>query len=149
MRQDALTIDAGLVELDINGARKIVFNPSDSGFVEELYMLVSKLEAIQKAKREEMNSAGDDYVRCFDISRAEDREMRDEMDAQFGEGFCADVFPGIRLMALVDGLSVAEAFLYGLLDKMDADIMANYAARDARIKKYTEKYSKYAKKYHT
>lgn len=147
MRKENLTVETGLIELDINGKRTIQLNPSDSGFVETLYGLVSKLDVIHqdaaaKAKDEE------DAVKRFDLSRAEDKQMREAVDDVFGAGFCADVFPGIRLFALADGLTVIENFLYALLDKMDADITANVAKRDARIKKYTEKYSKYQKKFH-
>lgn len=147
MRKENLTIETGLVELDINGKRTIQLNPSDAGFVETLYGLVSKLDVIhqdiaEKAKGEE------DAVKRFDLSRAEDKQMREAVDDVFGAGFCADVFPSIRLFALADGLTVIENFLYALLDKMDEDITANVAKRDARIKKYTDKYSKYQKKFH-
>lgn len=147
MRKENLTVETGLIELEINGKRTIQLNPSDAGFVETLYGLVSKLDVIHqdsaaKAKDEE------DAVKRFDLSRAEDKQMREAVDDVFGAGFCADVFPGIRLFALADGLTVIENFLYALLDKMDADITENVAKRDARIKKYTDKYSKYQKKFH-
>lgn len=148
MRKDTLTIDSGLVEVDINGVRAIKFNPSDAGFAEDLYGLASKLQKIMEEKDAAFKAA-DDAAAHFDISRAEDREMRAAVDAFFGEGFCADVFPGVRMRALSEGLTVIENFLYALLDKMDEDITANFAKRDARIRKYTEKYSKYKKKYHT
>lgn len=147
MRRDTMTVDSGLVEVDINGARKIKFNPSDSGFAEDLYGLASKLDKIEKEKDTEYEAA-DDLAARFDISRTKDKEMRAAVDDFFGEGFCADVFPGVRLVAIADGLTVIENLLYGLLDKMDEDITANIAKRDARIKKYTDKYSKYTKKYH-
>lgn len=143
-----MTVDSGLVEVDINGVRKIKFNPSDTGFAEDLYGLTSKLDKIGKEKDMEYE-ASDDIAARFDISRAKDMEMRAAVDDFFGEGFCADVFLGVRLVALADGLTVIEDFLYGLLDKMDEDITANIAKRDARIKKYTDKYRKYTSKYHT
>ena len=147
MRKENLTVETGLIELDINGKRTIQLNPSDAGFVETLYGLVSKLDAIHQdavAKAKDV----EDAVKRFDLSRAEDKQMREAVDDVFGTGFCADVFPGIRLFALADGLTVIENFLYALLDKMDADITENVAKRDARIKKYTDKYSKYQKKFH-
>lgn len=148
MRQDTMTIDTGLVEVDINGVRIVKFNPSDAGFAEDLYGLAAKIDKISKEKRAEFETT-DDATAHFEISRAEDREMRAAVDDFFGDGFCDDVFNGVRLVALSDGLTVIENFLYGLLDKMDEDITANIAKRDARIKKYTDKYSKYASKYHT
>ena len=147
MKKDNLAIETGLVELDVNGVRTIHINPSDAGFAEDLYGLASKLQEISRSKEAALEAA-QTPVEKFDISRAEDKEMRQAVDDMFGEGFCADVFPGVRLFALSDGLTVVENFLFALLDKMDEDITANIAKRDARIKKYTSKYSKYAKQYH-
>ena len=141
MRKDTMTLDTGLVELDINGVRTIKFNPSDIGFAEDLYGLASKIGAIQDAREAEFAKT-EDPVAKFDISLSEDKEMRAAVDDYFGEGFCSDVFPGVRLYALADGM------LYGLLDKMDEDITANIARRDAKVKKYTDKYHKYSSKYH-
>lgn len=147
VRKDTMVLNTGLVELDINGTRTIKFNPSDVGFAEDLYGLASKIGAIQDAKEAEFARA-EDPVAKFDISRAEDREIRAAVDDYFGEGFCGDIFPGVRLYALADGMTLIENLLYGLLDKMDADITANIAKRDAKIKKYTDKYHKYSSKYH-
>lgn len=126
--------------------RSVDFNPADQGFAEELYGLASKISKIHEEKVKEREATEDGAAR-FDISRAEDKEMREAVDALFGEGFCADVFK-VRLFALVDGLTVVESFLFSLLDEMDESITASIAARDARIKKYTDKYSKYTSKYH-
>ena len=126
--------------------RSVDFNPTDQGFVEDLYGLVSKLEKIHKGKDKEYEAVSDPAAR-FDIRRTEDAEMRDAVDALFGEGFSRDVFK-TRLFALSDGMTVVENFLFALLDEMDESVTENIAKRDARIKKYTAKYSKYTKKYH-
>lgn len=132
--------------VDENGndtGRSVDFSPADQGFAEGLYNLTSKIDKIHEAKLKEYEQAEDTAAR-FDISRAEDKEMREAVDALFGEGFCGDVFK-VRLFTLVDGLTVVESFLLSLLDEMDESITASIAARDARIRKYTDKYSK---KYH-
>lgn len=150
--QDGIVVAGGIRHLpvvDENGTptgRYVDFNASDQGFAEELYELASKLEKIHKSKAEEREQVEDGAAR-FDISRAEDKEMREAVDSLFGEGFSKDVFR-TRLFALADGLTVVENFLFALLDKMDDTITANMAKRDARIKKYTDKYSKYTSKYH-
>ena len=133
--------------VDENGndtGRSVDFSPTDQGFAEDLYSLTSKIDKIHEAKLKEYEQAEDVTAR-FDISRAEDKEMREAVDALFGEGFCADVFK-VRLFALVDGLTVVESFLLSLLDEMDESITASIAARGAQIKKCTERYtSKYHK----
>lgn len=152
MSQDKFVVASGIKHLPIvdeNGVdtgRSVDFNPADQGFAEDLYGLVSKIEKIHKEKAKESEQQEDPALR-FDISRAEDKEMRAAVDSLFGEGFSKDVFR-TRLFALVNGMTAVENFLFALLDEMDESITENMAARDARIKKYTDKYSKYTSKYH-
>ncbi len=152
MSQNKVIISSGIrhfpviTDTGVDTGRSVDFNPADQGFAEELYGLVSKLTQIHEKKVEAAKDAADPAER-FDLSRAEDADMRKAVDALFGEGFCGDVFK-TRLFAVVDGMTVIEAFLYSLLDEMDESITENLAKRDAKIKKYTVKYEKYAKKYH-
>lgn len=150
MSEEKLVLEGGIKHIPVvdengvNTGRFVIFNPSDVGFAEDLYGLVSKISKIHEQKVKEHEAAKDeaDY---FDISRAEDKEMRSAVDALFGDGFCADVFK-TRLFAMAGGLTVIENFLFAIIDKMDASITDNIANRDGRIGKYTEKYRKYAKK---
>lgn len=152
MSQDKFVVTSGVKRLavytdaEVDTGRYVEFNPSDLGFAEELYGLVSKLTQIHENKTKEYEAEQDPAAR-FDINRKEDAEMREAVDSLFGEGFSRDVFK-TRLFAMADGMTVAENFLLALLDEMDANITENLAKRDAKIKKYTEKYSKYTKKYH-
>ena len=125
--------------------RYVDFNPSSQEFAEDLYALVSRVSKIHEMK-EEARKAETDILKKFDINRAEDKEMRAAVDAVFGDGFCGDVFK-VRLFAVCDGLTIIENFLFSVMDEMDAAIMDNITKRDAIIRKYTDKYSKY-KKYH-
>lgn len=150
MSEEKLVLESGVKHMpvvDENGVdtgRCVIFNPSDAGFAEDLYGLVSKISGIHEKAVKKQNAATDPAMR-FDINRAEDAEMRAAVDALFGDGFCADVFR-TRLFAMAGGLTVAENFLYALIDKMDASINENMAKRDSKIRKYTDKYKKYAKK---
>lgn len=140
-----ITFSTGVVEMSVNGGRKIRFNPSDIGFVDTLYSMMAKVEKIDEegnAKRAILTDPG----KIFDNFRNCDRKEREAVDAVFGEGFCNDVFDGVRLVALADGLTVLENFVFAVLDHMSADIIDNANKRDARIAKYTEKYKNYAKK---
>lgn len=145
-----LVISTGIKRMSVitdtgtDTGRSIEFNPTDQSFAEDLYGMVSKMAQIHSEKEKE-RAAMNDPVARFDINRAEDDEMRKAMDALFGNGFCGDVFK-TRLFAVVDGLTVVEAFLYSLLDEMDASATESVAKRDARIRQYTDKYRKYAGK---
>ena len=150
MGQGKLSISSGIKHLpvftgDVDTGRSVDFNPADQGFAENLYGLVSKLSAIHEETAKRYETEENPAVR-FDISRSEDAEMREAVDSIFGEGFCKDVFK-TRLFAMADGLTIVENFLFAILDEMDDSITENLSKRDARIRKYTDKYSKY-KKYH-
>lgn len=149
MSQEKFVVSSGIKHMpvfmgDVDTGRSVDFNPADQGFAEELYGLVSKLSAIHDEKAKEYEAAPDPASR-FDISRAEDAQMRAAVDALFGEGFSRDVFK-TNLFALDDGMTALENFLFALLDKMDESITANMAKRGERIRKYTDKYSKYTGK---
>lgn len=148
MEKNHFVVASGVVHLNVTRedgtetGRSIDFNPADQGFADALYGLVSKLSAIHKETAQKLEAETDAAAR-FDLGRAMEREMRAAVDSLFGADFCRDVFGGVRLFALADGLTVIEGFLFGLLDQMDASITANMAKRDARLRQYTEKYRKY------
>lgn len=150
MSQENLSISSGILHKPVimdgvDTGRTVDFNPADQGFAESLYGLISKLSKIHEAKKKEYEAELDLAAR-FEISMAEDAEMRKAVDFLFGDGFCQDVFK-VRLFAISEGMTVIENFLLAILDEMDDAVTENLEKRDARIKKYTEKYSKY-KKYH-
>ena len=134
-----LNFETGLVEMAVNGGRTVRFNPADIGFLETVYGLLAKLETIEK-EMEKKRAKTDDLAKLFDHSRNGDKRMREAVDSIFGEGFCADVFPGVRLMAMADGLTVLENFLFAIVDEMDESVRVNLAQRNDRIAKYTAKY---------
>lgn len=134
-----LKFETGLVEMAVNGGRVIRFNPADVGFMDTLYALLGKIEAIEAETRKKQDKT-EDLAKLFDRSRSSDKRMREAVDSVFGEGFCAQVFPGIRLTALADGLSVLENFVFAILDEMDESVRDNLAKREGRIAKYTAKY---------
>lgn len=121
--------------------RTVNFNPADQEFAEELYTLVYRIGKIHEQKNQ-LRKTEPDMLKRFELNRAEDAEMRQAVDDVFGEGFSNDVFK-TRLFAVADGLTVVETFLFALLDEMDEKTTAAIASRDAKVKKYTEKYRKY------
>lgn len=141
-----LEFSTGLVEMSVNGGRTVRFNPSDLGFVETLYNLIAKVDAIQADFSQKKDKITDDPARFFDLSRQSDKRMREAVDAVFGDGFCGEVFSGIRLTAMADGLTVLENFVFALIDRMDDSVKENMAKRKGRIEKYTAKYQRHTGK---
>lgn len=145
MKQVELSSGVQILPVIVDGfdtGRTVNFNPADQEFAEELYALVYRIGEIHNQKNE-ARKAEPDILKRFDINRAEDAEMREAVDSVFGEGFSGDVFK-TRLFAVSDGLTVVENFLFALLDEMDEKITAAIASRNAKVRKYTEKYRKYS-----
>lgn len=135
-----INFSTGVVEMSVNGKRTIKFNPADVGFIETLYSLMAKVEEIETDSHKKREKS-DDPAKVFDYFRSSDKRMRDAVDAVFGEGFCADVFDGVRLVALADGMTALENFVFAVLDQMDESVRTNLEQRDAKIAKYTSKYA--------
>ena len=134
-----IVFSTGIVEMSVNGGRTIRFNPADVGFIDTLYSLMAKVEDIEKESQKKREKS-DDPAKIFDYFRSSDKRMRDAVDAVFGEGFCDDVFDGVRLVAMADGLTVLENFVFAVIDQMDESVKANMDRRNAKIEQYTAKY---------
>lgn len=140
-----LTLNTGVKELRVNGVSSIKFNPSDIGFLERIYALIGKLEKIEEETAQKRAKA-ENTAKIFDYFQASDKKQREAVDSIFGDGFCDAVFSGVRLMAMADGLTLIENFLYSVIDLMDDGLTDNLAQRNDRLSKYTAKYEKYHKK---
>lgn len=137
-----LNFDTGVKEVTVNGVRTVSFNPSDVGFLELIYGLLGKIDAIQK-DYDKKKEGKDDPAKLFDYSRQCDKKMREAVDAVFGAGFCDDVFK-VRLVAITStGLTAIENFLFAVIDEMDDTVAASMEKRKDSISKYTAKYEKY------
>lgn len=138
-----LNFDTGIVEMNVNGVRTIRVNPSDVGFLETLYTLMGKIDAIDKDINKKKGKS-DDPGKLFDIHRAGDKRMREAVDSVFGDGFCADVFQGVRLLAITEsGMTALENFIYAVIDQMDDSTKESLSKRSDSVSKYTAKYQKY------
>ena len=136
---NTIKLQTGLQEVDVNGKHTIFINPTDEGYLEDLYGLLERLEQIHK---EHQTDEAADVKTKFEASRAREKEQRAAVDAMFGEGFCSDVFGSARLYSMSGGLTLIENLLYSVLDYMDDDLKRQQAARDERIAFYTAKYQK-------
>lgn len=136
---EELNFELGLVEMTVNGGRTIRFNKTDTGFLETLFVMLGKVESIGKETDKKIAKT-DDLGKRFDYARAGDKRMREAVDSVFGDGFCEDVFQGVRLTAMAGGLMVLENFIFAIADKMDESVRDNMAKRNDRIAKYTAKY---------
>lgn len=140
-----LNFESGLVTYSLNGKCEVIFNPSDSNFVERLYSAFEDLDKKQegyKATIEKMANKRE----IFEFARERDAEMREIIDGLFGVPVSDALFGGMNVYALANGLPVWCNLMLAVMDEVDSTYVREQKATNPRIAKYTAKYQKYQKK---
>lgn len=145
-----LQFETGLVSYSIGGKMEVCFNPADPVFAERLYNTIDELGKIQDeyAKKGETVQNQEMVSSAFDIRRERDGKMKEVLDGFFGAPVCDTVFGDMSLCAFADGFPVWLNLMLAIVDEVDANAGDIQKRADPRIKKYTEKYSKYQKMFH-
>ena len=132
-----LNFDLGLNEYDLGGKVTVRFNPTDVSFLEKLSESFAALDQIQEeVKREEITDEKDVY----NLAKNLDTKMRDIIDALFGMDVCTPLFGEMNLFASAGGLPVWANLMLAIADEVQASMDSELKQREARIRKYTEKY---------
>ena len=134
-----LTFDTGIEEYNLGGKVTVHFNPTDVGFLEKLSDSFAALDLIQeevKLSQEEVTDEKD----VFNLAKNLDGKMRDILNALFGEDVCTPLFGSMNLFASASGLPVWANLMLAVADEVETSMSGELKKREARIKKYTEKY---------
>ena len=135
----ALNFDTGINEYDLGGKVTVRFNPTDVGFLEKLSDSFAALDLIQeevKLSQEEITDEKD----VFNLAKNLDGKMRDILNALFGMDVCTPLFGSMNLFASAGGLPVWANLMLAVADEVETSMSGELKKREARIKKYTEKY---------
>ena len=135
-----ILFDNGLVEYNLNGKCKVVFNPTDMTFIERVFDVFDTLDAKQEAYKADIE--GKDGKEIFDIARQMDAEMRDIIDNVFECEVCDAVFGGMSVYAVANGLPVWANLFLAVMDEMDSAFAREKKLTNPRIQKYTQKYNR-------
>lgn len=135
-----ILFDNGLVEYNLNGKCKVVFNPTDMTFIERVFDVFDTLDAKQEAYKADIE--GKDGKEIFDIARQMDAEMRDIIDNVFECEVCDAVFGGMSVYAVANGLPVWANLFLAVMDEMDSAFAREKKLTNPRIQKYTQKYKR-------
>ena len=136
-----LNIDFGIQEYDLGGKVTVRFNPTDVGFLEKLSDSFSYLDLIQeevKLSKEEITDEKD----IFNLAKNLDKKMREIINALFGQDVCTPLFGEMNLFASAGGLPVWANLMLAIADEVQASMDGELKKREARIRKYTDKYKK-------
>ena len=134
-----LNFDLGLNEYDLGGQAAVKFNPTDISFLEKLSDSFAYLDLIQeevKLSREEITDEKDIY----NLAKNLDGKMRDIINALFGQDVCTPLFGEMNLFASAGGLPVWANLMLAIADEVQDSMDSELKQREARIRKYTEKY---------
>jgi hypothetical protein len=134
-----LNFDLGLNEYDLGGKVTVKFNPTDVSFLEKLSESFATLDLIQeevKLSREEISDEKDVY----NLAKNLDGKMRDIINALFGMDVCTPLFGEMNLFASAGGLPVWANLMLAIADEVQDSMDSELKQREARIRKYTEKY---------
>ena len=132
-----LNFDLGLNEYDLGGKVTVQFNPTDVSFLEKLSESFATLDRIQEeVKREEISDEKDVY----NLAKNLDTKMREIIDALFGQDVCTPLFGEMNLFASAGGLPVWANLMLAIADEVQDSMDSELKHREARIRKYTEKY---------
>ncbi len=135
-----LSFETGLVTYAVNGGRELSFNPTDPAFIGRLFAAFNSLDERQEAYRAEMEAA--DNLAAFELARRMDREMRALIDGALGEGVSEDVFGGMNVYALADGMPVWANLLLAVMSECEDGFVREQKASNPRLEKYIRKYRK-------
>lgn len=141
VREKVLQFDTGLVTYHLNEQCDVVFNPTDSVFVEKLYAAFNDLDKKQEAYQEQV-SRMTDRAKIFDLMRERDKEMRELIDGVFDAPVCAMLFGGMNVYAMASGLPVWANLMLAIMDEVDTAFAREQKATNPRIQKYMAKYHK-------
>ena len=130
----------GLVEYNLNGKCKVVFNPTDMTFIERVFDVFDTLDAKQEAYKADIE--GKDGKEIFDIAHQMDAEMRDIIDNVFECEVCDALFGGMSVYAVANGLPVWANLFLAVMDEMDSAFAREKKLTNPRIQKYTQKYKR-------
>ena len=135
----SLNFESGLVTYNINGKCQVSFNPTDSNFVERLYLAFEDLDKKQESYKTQVEKLADKRE-IFDFARERDVEMRQVIDGLFDAPVSDSLFGGMSVYAVAGGLPVWCNLMLAVMDEIDTTFSREQKATNPRIAKYTEKY---------
>ena len=142
-----IIFDTGLKEFTINNAVKVVFNPADLAFVDQVFAALEDIDKIYRKYQNDVELLDDKDdkeagIAVFELSRDADREIREKIDALFGVDICNPTIGSMNIMTPANGLPIWANIIFALIDLFDEKLVEEKKKTNPRIQKYTEKYKR-------
>jgi hypothetical protein len=133
-----LNFGDGLVTYTINGKCDVSFNPTDSNFVERLYLAFEELDKKQEGYKAQIEKMGD-KKQIFAFARERDAEMRKIIDSVFDAPVADALFGGMNVYAMAEGVPVWCNLMLAIMDEIDTSFSREQKFTNPRIKKYLDR----------
>lgn len=133
-----LNFGDGLVTYTINGKCDVSFNPTDSNFVERLYLAFEELDKKQEGYKSQIEKMGD-KKQIFAFARERDAEMRKIIDSVFDAPVADALFGGMNVYAMAEGVPVWCNLMLAIMDEIDTSFSREQKFTNPRIKKYLDR----------
>jgi len=138
---ETFSFESGVKEFEVNGSTVLKFNPTDSEFISRLFDAFDTLDKKQDSYKSEVERTANKRE-IFDTAKKMDAEMREIIDAAFGDPVCDSLFGKMNVYALGNGLPVWCNFMLAVMDQIDTTFAREQKLTNPRIAKYTAKYKK-------
>lgn len=142
---ETILINSGVVQkhLETTDGKScdIVFNPTDSFFIEKLFAAFETLDKKQEEYAAKIKEKKNNRE-VFDIARKMDEEVRDIIREVFDFDVCAALFSTRNVYAMGDGFPIWANLLLGIMDEVDTAFAREQKATNPRVARYTKKYHK-------
>ena len=135
----SLSFDLGINEYNLSDKVTVRFNPTDVSFLEKLSDSFAYLDLIQEEVRQSKEEVTDEK-NVYNLAKNLDKKMRDIINALFGQDVCTPLFGEMNLFASAGGLPVWANLMLAIAEEVQNCMQGELEQREARIRKYTEKY---------
>lgn len=136
-----LNHDTGIQEVSINGKVSVWLNLTDMDFLERVFNAFDAMDRQQERFQAAIKDEAD-AKNVFAIARTMDEEMREHINALFGDDICTPLYGKMNVYSMAGGLPVWCNLMLGLIENMDDTFTAEKKAANPKLQKYLERFKK-------
>lgn len=150
--ENVITFDTGVREFNILGVVTVSFCPTDINFAESIFQALEDIgdyytdyqtRAAKIAENPDDSAVNKDF---FELGREADNTIREKINSLFGKDICTPTIGKGSIISPAGGFPIWANILFMLIDLFDDEVIKEKEKTNPRIKKYTEKYRRSAKK---
>lgn len=150
--ENVIKFDTGIREFNILGVVTVSFCPTDLNFAETVFQALEDIGnyySDYQEKSEKISQNPDDNAankEMFELGREADQTIRERINSLFGKDICTPTIGYGSILSPAGGFPIWANIIFMLIDLFDDELVKEKEKTNPRIKKYTEKYKRSARK---